>query len=318
MAFFISTSSTNDVKICYNFDMNSMIEKYINYIESELNYSPETIKNYKHDLLFYNTFLTERKINYKTITKKEVVEFLKFMNDIKYKNKTIARVISSVRNFYNYLVDEKLIETNIYKRIRNPKVEKKLPNYLNIVEVENIKDNLDYKSAKGIREALIFEFIYSTGVRVNELSKLKIKNIDFNNKNVKVMGKGSKERIVYYGDVLSEVLDKYLILREEFVNTNSINDYLILNNKGTQASTSSIEKYLDHLLTSLSVIHRVTPHELRHTFATHMLDNGADLRTVQELLGHESLSTTQIYTHVSIERLRDAYKKSHPNNKRDK
>ena len=293
------------------------IEKYLNYLEKERNYSKDTIKSYRNDLYFYNNFLNKRKINYKNINKKEVVLFLKNLDDLNYKNKSIARIITSIRSFYNYLVDNNIIEVNVFKRVKNPKVEKKLPNYLNIVEVEELLDKFNSDDPMTIKEELIFEIIYSTGIRVSELSNLKLDDINYNKKSIKVMGKGRKERIVFYGDVLAKYLNNYLNnSRDYFVNINNQNKYLLINTKGNKMSESSIEKALDSLLKKLCSKHRVTPHELRHTFATHMLDNGADLRTIQELLGHESLRTTQIYTHVSIDRLREAYNKSHPNNDR--
>ncbi len=297
--------------------MKEYIDKYLNYLKYELNYSDNTVNSYKKDLDIYLDYLTMFKKDYRYMTKEDIIGYLKYLDKL-YKNKSIARMISSTRSFYNYLKNNNIIDSNIFNRVKNPKVEKKLPNYLNILEVEELLDHFKSDDPKDIREELIFEIIYSTGIRVSELSNLKIKNIDFDNKQIKVMGKGSKERIVFYGDVLSKLLDLYLTSsRPLYENIDNKNDYLLINNKGARLSVASIEKYLDDLLKRLSLSHRVTPHELRHTFATHMLDNGADLRTIQELLGHESLKTTQIYTHVSIDRLRNVYAKAHPNNNRE-
>lgn len=296
--------------------MKEIIKKYLIYLEKERNYSLVTIKDYQNDLILYENYLRERNYNYQTITKNEILNFLKYLDGLKYKSSSIARIISSLRSFYNYLVLEGIVESNIFKRVKNPKIEKKLPNYLNIVEVEELLDKFNSDDPTLIKEELIFEIIYSTGIRVSELSELKISNINFQEKTILVMGKGSKERIVCYGEVLANYLNLYLNKsRNHFIKEE--NDYLLLNKQGKKMSIASIEKALDNLLKRLSSKHRVTPHELRHTFATHMLDNGADLRTIQELLGHESLKTTQIYTHVSIERLRDVYNKSHPNKERN-
>lgn len=296
--------------------MKEYIDKYVYYLDKGLNYSPVTIKSYEADLSLYNSFLIEHQYNYKKITKKEIIVFLKYLDYCEYKNKSIARIISSIRNFYNYLVSEKVVDNNIFKRIKNPKVEKKLPNYLNILEIEEIEDKFDLSNPQKIVRALIFEFIYSTGVRVGELANVKISDIDFNGRLIKVMGKGSKERIVFYGECLDKILKIYLNDSRPYLIKNNNYDNLLINTKGLPMSTASIEQNLNKLLIEVCHHHRVTPHELRHTFATHMLDNGADLRTVQELLGHESLSTTQIYTHVSIERLRSTYNKAHPNKDR--
>lgn len=296
--------------------MKEIVNEYLNYLKKERNYSLVTIKDYESDLVLYSRFLEDRKYNYILVSKKEIIEFLKYLDELNYKNSSISRIVSSLRSFYNYLVEKEIITSNIFKRVKNPKIEKKLPNYLNIVEVEELFDKFHDDDPMLIKEELIFEIIYSTGIRVSELSSLKITDINFADKTIKVLGKGSKERIVCYGDVLAKYLDLYLnksrktFLKEE-------NDYLLLNKEGKQMSVASIEKALDDLLKKLSSKHRVTPHELRHTFATHMLDNGADLRVIQELLGHTSLKTTQIYTHVSIDRLRDVYNKAHPNNKRN-
>lgn len=297
--------------------MKDYIEKYLNYLKYELNYSDNTVNSYRKDLEVYLDYLNMFKKDYRYMTKEDVIGYLKYLDKL-YKNKSIARMVSSTRSFYNYLKNNNIIDSNIFNRVKNPKVEKKLPNYLNILEVEELLDHFKSDDPKDIREELIFEIIYSTGIRVSELSNLKMRNIDFNNKQIKVMGKGSKERIVFYGDVLSKLLNLYLTSsRPIYENIDNKNDYLLINNKGARLSVASIEKYLDDLLKRLSLSHRVTPHELRHTFATHMLDNGADLRTIQELLGHESLKTTQIYTHVSIDRLRNVYAKAHPNNNRE-
>ena len=297
--------------------MKEDIDKYLNYLKYELNYSDNTVNSYKKDLDIYLDYLTMFKKDYRYMTKEDIIGYLKYLDKL-YKNKSIARMVSSTRSFYNYLKNNNIIDSNIFNRVKNPKVEKKLPNYLNILEVEELLYHFKSDDPKDIREELIFEIIYSTGIRVSELSNLKIKNIDFDNKQIKVMGKGSKERIVFYGDVLSKLLELYLTSsRPIYENIDNKNDYLLINNKGARLSVASIEKYLDDLLKRLSLSHRVTPHELRHTFATHMLDNGADLRTIQELLGHESLKTTQIYTHVSIDRLRNVYAKAHPNNNRE-
>lgn len=297
--------------------MKEYIDKYLNYLKYELNYSDNTVNSYKKDLDIYLDYLTMFKKDYRYMTKEDIIGYLKYLDKL-YKNKSIARMISSTRSFYNYLQNINVLDSNIFNRVKNPKVEKKLPNYLNILEVEELLDHFKSNDPKDIREELIFEIIYSTGIRVSELSNLKINNIDFNSKQIKVMGKGSKERIVFYGDVLSKLLELYLTSsRPIYENIENKNDYLLINNKGDRLSVASIEKYLDDLLKRLSLSHRVTPHELRHTFATHMLDNGADLRTIQELLGHESLKTTQIYTHVSIDRLRNVYQKAHPNNNRE-
>ena len=291
------------------------INKYLEYILKELRYSAETYKSYQQDLEVYNVFLNEKKINYLKITRNEVVEYLKYLDYLNYKNKTISRNLSCLRSFYNYLVEIKLLSSNIFKRIKNPKVEKKLPNYLNIIEIEEVLENIKEDTKEDIRNKCIFELLYSSGMRVSEASNVRLNDIEINSRFIRITGKGNKERLAYFGEEASRLLKLYINFREEFV-VNEQTDYLFLNKFGRQLSRSSIEHIINNIIEKSSIKHKISPHVLRHTFATHLLDNGADLRSVQELLGHENLNTTEIYTHVSNERLKEAYLKYHPNKKR--
>lgn len=291
------------------------INKFLEYILKELNYSLKTYESYRRDLMFYNKFIRNNNIDYLKISKEEVLEYLKYMDNLKHTNRTISRHLSSLRSFYNYLVDVKLISSNVFKRVRNPKVERKLPNYLNIVELEEILDSIKEDSPKNIRDKCIFELLYATGIRVSEASNIKIKNIDISSNSIRIIGKGNKERIVYFGTTAKDLLFKYIKVRKHF-EINEKEDYLFLNNFGEKLSREGISKIINDIITHSSIKHKISPHVLRHTFATHLLDNGADLKSVQELLGHENLKTTEIYTHVSNERLKAAYLKYHPNKKR--
>ena len=289
---------------------------YLEYIEKELNYSDLTKDNYKRDILLYKEFLDIYGYNYLKINKNEIMDYLKYLDGFKYSSKSIGRNLSSLRSFYTYLIEIKIIDTNIFKRIRNPKVSKKLPNYLSVVEVENVLDEIHEETKEDIRNKCLFELLYSTGMRVSEVSDIKIRDIDFDEKSIRVMGKGSKERIVYYGDKLNNILHKYLRVRNEF-NLSKDNQFLFINKLGNKLSRQSIEYIIDKIMLTSEVNHKISPHTLRHTYATHLLDNGADLRSVQELLGHDSLDTTEIYTHISNERLRTEYMKYHPNRDRE-
>ena len=291
------------------------IKYFLEYIIKELNYSEKTRNNYERDLIIYKDFLDIKKYSYLTIKKNDIMEYLKYLDSFKYSNKTISRNLSSLRSFYSYLVDIKGINNNVFKRIKNPKVEKKLPNYLSHDEIDKIIDLLDEKTKEEIRDKCIFELLYSTGLRVSELSDLQLKDIDFKEKSIRVFGKGSKERIVYYGEFASELLNKYMYVRNEFLINGNV-EYLFINKIGSKLSRQSIEGIINRITKKTLVKHKITPHTLRHTYATHLLDEGADLRSVQELLGHENLDTTEIYTHVSNERLRNEYFKYHPNKNR--
>ena len=291
------------------------IKYFLEYIIKELNYSEKTRNNYERDLIIYKDFLDIKKYSYLTIKKNDIMEYLKYLDSFKYSNKTISRNLSSLRSFYSYLVDIKEIDNNVFKRIKNPKVEKNLPNYLSHDEIDKIIDLLDEKTKEEIRDKCIFELLYSTGLRVSELSNLQLKDIDFKEKSIRVFGKGSKERIVYYGGFASELLNKYMYVRNEFLINGNV-EYLFINKIGSKLSRQSIEGIINRITKKTLVKHKITPHTLRHTYATHLLDEGADLRSVQELLGHENLDTTEIYTHVSNERLRNEYFKYHPNKNR--
>ena len=182
------------------------INKFLEYIEFELNYSSLTKESYARDLSLYKDFLSMQKINYLDINKEEVMNYLKYLDYLKFTNKTISRHLSTLRSFYNYLVEVKLISSNIYKRVRNPKVPKKLPNYLSIVEIDTIIDGIDEDNDEDIKEKFIFELLYSTGIRVSECASIKLSDIDYQNKTIRIMGKGSKERLVYYGESCERLL----------------------------------------------------------------------------------------------------------------
>ena len=291
------------------------IKKFLEYIEKELNYTKITIIDYQEDLELFAKYINNNKLNYLNLNKDNIISYLKYLDEKNYSNKSISRFLSSLRHFYTYLVEIKLIEENIFKRIRNPKIEKKLPNYLNIVEVENLLNSLKEDTKEDIRNKCLVELLYSTGIRVSEASNIKIEDIDMNNMTIRIFGKGRKERITYFGETLKELLEKYLKIRKEFFKKVEI-DYLFINSIGGKLSRNSIENIFIKISQMSKIKHKLSPHTLRHTYATHLLNNGADLRSVQELLGHENLNTTEIYTHVSNERLREEYLKYHPDKNR--
>ncbi len=291
------------------------IEKFLEYIDKELNYTSMTVIDYHNDLVLFANYIKNNNLNYLNLNKNDIINFLKYLDEKKYSNKSISRFLSSLRHFYTYLVEIKLLEENIFKRIRNPKIEKKLPNYLNVLEMENLLNILKEDTKEDIRNKCLVELLYSTGIRVSEASNIKLKDIDMHNMTIRVFGKGRKERIAYFGDSLKERLDKYLKIRKDFLKKGEI-DYLFINSIGGKLSRNSIENIFIKISDIPEVKHKLSPHTLRHTYATHLLNNGADLRSVQELLGHENLNTTEIYTHVSNERLRAEYLKYHPDKNR--
>lgn len=280
-----------------------VLDNFFKVLKSEYNYSFYTIKNYKLDLTLFFDFLNKSNINYLYLNKDNVLAYLKYLDKMNLKNSTISRRISALRTFYNYLMNEGLINSNIFLNVKNPKLEKKLPNYLNYTEMEELLESIDISTDEGLKRRLLIEMFYSTGCRVSEIINIKVKDIDFLNKKIRIMGKGSKERIVYYGDYAKKYLDKYL--------SKGLNkEYLFVNKHGDKYTVEEIELIVKDIMKHLSIKTHVTPHTLRHTFATHLLNNGADIRSVQELLGHSNLSTTGIYTHVSSDRLKEVYFKT--------
>ena len=279
------------------------VDKFLFFLKVELNYSELTIKSYQLDLTDFFGFIESKKINYLTITNHDVRGYLKYLDSCNLKNSTISRRISTLRTFYNYLVDENIVENNVFHNVKNPKLEKKLPNYLNYNEMEELLESIDISTTEGLEKRLLIEMFYSTGCRVSEMINVKISDIDFTNKTIRIMGKGSKERIVYFGDYASKYLDNYL-------SKVKCDKYLFTNKKGEKLTVNEVEQIVKDIMKHISIKTHVTPHTLRHTFATHLLNNGADIKTVQELLGHANLSTTGIYTHVSSDRLKDIYFKT--------
>ena len=279
------------------------VDKFLFFLKVELNYSELTIKSYQLDLTDFFGYIESKKINYLTITNHDVREYLKYLDSCNLKNSTISRRISTLRTFYNYLVDENIVENNVFHNVKNPKLEKKLPNYLNYNEMEELLESIDISTTEGLEKRLLIEMFYSTGCRVSEMINVKINDIDFTNKTIRIMGKGSQERIVYFGDYASKYLDNYL-------SKVKCDKYLFTNKKGEKLTINEVEQIVKDIMKHITIKTHVTPHTLRHTFATHLLNNGADIRTVQELLGHANLSTTGIYTHVSSDRLKDIYFKT--------
>ncbi len=293
------------------------LKDYLIYLTKERNYSKLTVTNYAKDITFFNRYLKEHNLAYLTIKRDDIREYLKYLDVLKYKNSTQARMISSLRNYYEYLLVKKRINNNPFKLIRNPKKEHKLPNFLQYDEFIKLIDGLDLDKDFDVRNRLILELLYATGVRVSELINIKLNDINYKDKSIKVLGKGNKERIVYFGDYAYDMLDRY----QNGVRGNLLkgkeSSYLFINKNGDQLTAHGVEEVINNVVQRVSLKHKISPHVLRHTFATHLLEDGADIRTVQELLGHASLSTTQIYTHVTNEHLRNVYLKAFPRN-RDK
>ena len=283
--------------------MKERINEFKSYLMYEKMFSSNTVNSYVRDLEEFNSFLESEYI--KHVTYKDIRAYLAHMYNKKYSSRTISRKLSAIRSFYKYEVNKGVIRDNPCLLISNPKVEKKLPNYLSYNEIETMLEVPDTFKNNSLRDKLIIEILYSTGIRVSELVNIKVKDIDFYNNQILILGTGNKERYVIFGNTLKDMLKEYISIKSD-------SEYLITNKYNKKMSTRSIEEIVKKIVKIDGIKNKVTPHTIRHTFATHMLNEGADLRVVQELLGHENLKTTEVYTHVSNERLRSVYLSSHP------
>ena len=296
--------------------MDKYIDEFLNYLEYQKNYSLHTIKNYKDDLINFENFLDIKKIDdLNDVTYDIVRSYLKYLNDLKYKAKSVARILSSLRGFFKYLDQHNIVKDNPMVLIATPKIEKKLPKYLEYNEVEKLLNTPNLKTDIGVRDYVILEILYSTGIRVSELVNIKVKDIDMSAKEIRILGKGNKERIVLFGKVLKEKLELYFANTYPKLNINN-SPYLLVNKHGNKINDREIRTIVDDNMKIAGINKKISPHTLRHTFATHMLNGGADIKTVSELLGHESLSTTTIYTHLSNEQLKKVYLSAHPRARR--
>ncbi len=286
--------------------MEQLIEKYIISLKNIRAYSENTTNSYETELKKYALYIKDKNISYLNITKEQIWDYLKYLDSLHYSSRSIAKHITVIRSFYQHLKENNIINSNVFKGIKNPKIKKSLPNVLNYIEIEKLLFFEEPKNAWEQEERLIFELLYATGMRVSELANLKIKDISKNEKSIRVMGKGRKERIVFFGDYAYCELEKFLKVRNELLIKGQI-DTLLVNKRGGPLSRSSIEAIVKKREQKICMEHHISPHTLRHTFATHMLEGGADIRTVQELLGHASLSTTEIYTHLTSDYLRKEY-----------
>lgn len=282
-----------------------MDNEYRDYLTSIRKYPDNTINSYLSDITIFKEYLSSLKINYLKVDKDIIREYLKVLGNSNYKSSSINRILSGLKNYYDYLEYKHLIEYNPLKDLNRPKKEKRLPNFINNNDYEEIiKKSLERTDFIGRRNTLLLELLYSSGIRISEALNIKIKDINMDDKSIRILGKGSKMRIVYFGEYAKEYLEEYLKVR------NSSLEYLFLNKNNTLLTRRGAEYIISNLVKTSLLKKKVTPHTFRHSYATEMLNNGADIRSVQELLGHSSLSTTGIYTHVTNEAVRREYLKA--------
>jgi len=299
--------------------MKRSLREYLDHLASAKNYSPHTIAAYGNDLSqFYEFLVRLRSPAPAGITGIDHVTIRLFLGDLIEQGmgkRSAARKLSSVRSFFDFLVRRGVLDHNPASAVLSPRLPRHLPLFLDEPSVEKMMDLPDTSSVRGLRDRAVLEMLYGTGMRLNELIRLELRSLDLNNDTVKVLGKGSKHRIVPLGRRAKESLKHYLSRRSELsVRQGTMPDpeAVFLSDRGRRITPRAVYRIVHHYIGLVSDIGKKSPHILRHTFATHMVNRGADLRAVKELLGHESLSTTQLYTHVTVDRLKRIYKQAHP------
>lgn len=285
-----------------------MIEKYIDYLKYEKKLSENTINSYKNDLDWFKDFFK------KDLTKINLDDMHKYLDHLNKENKkatTVAHNITVINSFYSFLINENIIATNPCTNIISPKLAKKLPNYLTEEEVDKLL-NIPLKTAYDYRNKAMLELLYATGIRVSELINLKFVNLELQDDFIRVMGKGSKERIIPMSNISKKYLIEYIEIYRKTLLKSKDSEYLFINNQGNVISRVGFFKIIKKLCLENNISKNVSPHILRHSFATHLLAHGADLRVIQELLGHSDISTTQIYAHLINDKLKKDYEEFHP------
>lgn len=299
-----------------NKDSKQDLEDFKSYIIAEKNFSSHTAKAYCSDILSFLVWMDEQSCEDVNFSK--VREYLHFIQKFNYKKTTVARKIASLRTFYKYLYRERKVDSNPAMNLTNPKRPKSLPKFLTPDEVEQILNNTKIETPAGYRNRTILELLWATGMRISELSGLNFGDLNLEHNEIRVFGKGSKERIILVTDRAKNFLERYIesaraLIPKGFpVPDTSENSPVFINNTGYRLQTRTVRNVINDVVEKISLPKHVTPHVFRHSFATHLIENGADLRVVQELLGHASISNTQIYTHVSTQHLKDVYNEAHP------
>ena len=292
--------------------IETFVKEFMEKLKHERSFSKHTLRAYHTDLTQFDSFLKDDKCkNLKRVNHLLLRKYLAILRSRNYSRTTIVRKLASLRSFFKFLNQEAVLESNPFEILRTPKQTKKLPHFLSINDIDTLLKTPDESEVSGLRDRAILETLYSTGIRVSELVGLNEEDVDFYGEMVKVQGKGKKERLVPIGSYAIKAINEYINSKKKKKGLGK-NVPLFLNKYGDRLSSRSVARSLDKYLKLTGINLTTSPHTFRHSFATHMLDKGANLRAVQELLGHSNLSTTQIYTHVTTERLKQVYDKTHP------
>jgi integrase/recombinase XerC len=293
--------------------MQETFIKYINYLEAEKNASPYTVRNYRNDLLdFFHFLKAEGVASLKEVNRHTLRDYMSYLMEQGIVKRSIARKLSAIRSFYRYLIREGTISASPVAATTSPKLDKRLPSFLTPEEIRKLLEAPDLTTPQGQRGRALLELLYASGLRVSELVNLNLAHVNLDTREALVHGKGSKERVVLMGKPAADALSNYIRQGRTKLLDKKTGNALFINRYGTRITERSIQRMLEEYTNKAGIDRRVHPHMLRHTFATHMLDGGADLRVVQELLGHADLSSTQIYTHVTKSRARKVYMSAHP------
>ena len=293
-----------------------LLEQFRAYLLVEKNFSQYTAKAYTSDVMSFLIWLEDTDVS--SVDYNKIREYLRFIYKYNYKKTTVARKISALRTFYKYLYRERVVEANPVAGVSAPKKTKSLPKFLDKEEIEQILNNVNIESPSGFRNRAILELLWATGMRISELSGLNFGDLNLEHNEIKVFGKGSKERIVLISERAKQYLERYIHTARRLVAKDfppppqEENSPVFINNTGYRLNPKTIRNVINSIAEKISLPKKVTPHMFRHSFATYLIENGADLRVVQELLGHASISNTQIYTHISTKHLTDTYNKAHP------
>lgn len=303
--------------------MQKHLDDFMKHLKYERNSSPHTLRNYESDLIQFYDYVAppdekgkRRPVNVRDIDHLTIREYMAKLYELKKKKSSIHRKVASLRTFFRFLCREGVMEMNPAKLVATPRVERTLPNHLTIEQMIRFIETPDVETLLGKRDRAMLELLYASGLRVSELVGLNLTDVDFTNLAVRVKGKGRKERIVPFGQHALKALQEYLTVRGELLIEAEEDKRdpaaLFFNYQGTRINPRSVGRMVDKYVKTCADVHHISPHSLRHSFATHLLDAGADLRAIQELLGHARLSTTQQYTHVSTDKLMEVYDKAHP------
>jgi integrase/recombinase XerC len=292
--------------------MRKELGQFLSFLKHEKNASPHTIASYQRDLLQLASYLEERNVKLKGIDNIVLRGFLARLQERKNKKSTVARKLAAIRSFLQFCMKKKWVEDNPAKIVATPKQEKHVPSFLSEDEMTEFLDLPDSQMPLDLRDKCLLELLYATGIRVSELVGINLEDVDFSERLIRIRGKGKKERLVPFGKKAEDSLSSYIRARTQINRGEIDEEALCLNYRGERLTARSVERTVDKYIRITALRRKISPHSLRHSFASHLLSRGADLRVIQELLGHESLATTQKYTHLDLRQLLKVYKKSHP------